>query len=190
MAISPQEVPSRQCFWLLTLICLQFKGNYFILPIPQQYTESFCCSIENQVDNLVNKCFKIKQEELSIFNKAQIRLPIKFEGIGIHQLIDVRWSEFIGGMMEGVIPLLDKNNDGNTIKVELESGHIKYWIRRNALDSNDGPWHTLEQQESALGLGMKITHTNISGQFNQAAAPDTDKNWIKTYYMVTPHLQA
>ena len=150
MAICPQEVPSRQCLWLLTLICLQFKGNCFIRHIPPQYTESFCRFIDDEVNNLVDRCYKIKQEKLLIFNSARIRLLIKLVGIGIHKLMDVRWSKFIGGMMEGVIPLPDKNNEDTSIKGKLESAHIEHWIGRNALDSNEGSWHRLQLQESAL----------------------------------------
>jgi len=117
---------------------------------------------------MVDKCFKIKKEDLSIFNKIRIRLPTKLNGIGFRRLVDVRWSEFVGRMMEGVIPLLDKTSEGNNIKDMLESSNIEHWIGRNPLDSSDGPWHRLEQQESAMCLGMKIAYTYVCGQFDQA----------------------
>jgi len=138
--------------------------------------------IDGQVDNMVDACFKIKKEDLSIFNKIRIRLPIKLNGIGFRRLVDVRWSEFIGRMMEGVIPLLDKTSEGNNIKEMLESSHIEHWIGRNPLDSNDGPWHRLKQQKSAMCLGMKIAYTNICGQFDQAVVLDVDEKLDKDWF--------
>ena len=40
-AIAPAEIPTRQCLYLLTLICLQFKGNYFVEHIPHNSLNRF-----------------------------------------------------------------------------------------------------------------------------------------------------
>ena len=34
--------------------------------------------------------------------------------------------------MEGVIPLLDKNNDDGNVKGKLEDDHFAHWIGRNS----------------------------------------------------------
>jgi len=103
-AIVAKEILSRQCLWLLTLICLQFKGNYFVRHIPPQFTQSFCSRMDNEIKSLITKCFLINFEKLPTFTERRIHLPIKLGGIGVRQLERLRWTEFLGGVMEGVIP--------------------------------------------------------------------------------------
>ena len=104
--IASRDIPSRQCLWLLTLNCLQFKGNYFVRNIPPQFTEELCTTLDSAIDKLMGQCFSLKSEELSTFNKTRIYLPIRLGGLGVRELSHVRHAEFIGGVMDGIPPLL------------------------------------------------------------------------------------
>jgi len=57
------------------------------------------------------KCFQIDFSTLSPFIQKRINLPIKLGGMGVRQLKKLRWSEYMGGIMEGIVPLLDKQSE-------------------------------------------------------------------------------
>ena len=65
---------------------------------------------------------------LSNFVKRQIHLPIKLGGISVRRQSTLRWNEYMGGIMEGVVPLLDKQKDDRFLKGKLEVDHIGHWI--------------------------------------------------------------
>ncbi len=110
-AIIPAEIPTRQCLWPLILTSLQFKSNYFVRHIPPQFTESLCDQIDSEISNMTAKCFQIDFSTLSPFLQKRINLPIKLGGMGVRQLKKRRWSEYIGGIMEGIVPLLDRQSE-------------------------------------------------------------------------------
>ena len=60
----------------------------------------------------------------------------------------------MGGIMEGIVPLLDKQTDDGFHKGKLEVEHISHWIGDNALNVEEGPWHKLlsHGEGSAIGL--------------------------------------
>jgi len=51
--IPSRHIPSRQCLWLLILNCLQFKGNYFVINIPPQFTEELCTTLVSAIPGSV-----------------------------------------------------------------------------------------------------------------------------------------
>ena len=59
----------------------------------------------------MGRCFCLKSEKLSTFNKTLIRLPIRLGGLGVRELGHVRFAEFIGGVMDGIPPLLPQHHD-------------------------------------------------------------------------------
>jgi len=87
----------------VSLACLQFKGNYFVRNIPPQFTEGFCTTLDSAIDKLMGQCFSLKNEELSTFNKIRVRLPIRLGRLGVRELSHVRYAEFIGGVMNGIL---------------------------------------------------------------------------------------
>jgi len=109
--IASRHIPSHQCLWLLILNYLQFKGHYFVRNIPLQFTEGFCTTLESAIDKLMGQCFSLKSEEVSTFNKIRVHLPIRLRGLGIRVLSHVRYAEFIGGVMDGIPPLLPQHHD-------------------------------------------------------------------------------
>ena len=175
-AIAPAEIPTRQCLWLLTLICLRFKGNYFVRHIPPQFTGLFCNQIDVEVNKLVSKCSHIDFANLSNFVKTQIPLPIKLGGIGIQQLSTLPWNKYMGEIVEGVVPLLDKQTDNGFIKGKLEADHIEHWVGHHALNGEDGPWHKLLSHgtRSPVGSGISQAFENIVNRFNSNLDFDTD----------------
>ena len=87
------------------------EGNYFVRNIPPQFTEELCITLDSAIDKLMGQCFSLKSEELSTFNKTRIHLPIRLGGLGVRELSHVRFAEFIGGVMDGIPPLLPQHHD-------------------------------------------------------------------------------
>ena len=106
-ASSAPEIPLRQCFWQLLLKGLQFRGNFLARHLPPRQTEAFCSSFDNLILKLVHQATGIDIETVSAFTKSRISLPITMKGIGIQSLVHKRNSEFLGGMVQGITPLVD-----------------------------------------------------------------------------------
>ena len=51
----------------------------------------------------------------SDFTKSRLALPIRFKGMGIRGAADRRFSQFIGGAVQSITPLLDRRDDNNNI---------------------------------------------------------------------------
>ena len=104
--ITSRDILPHQCLWLLILNCLQFKGNYFVRNIPPQFTEGLCTTLDSAIDKLMGQCFCLKSKELSTFNKTRIHRPISLGALGGRELSHLRYTEFIGAVMDGIPPLL------------------------------------------------------------------------------------
>ena len=123
----------------------------------------FCNWIDAEVNSLVSKCFHIDFTSLSNFVKQQIHLPIKLEGIGVRQLSTLRRIECMGRVMEGVVPLLDKQTDDSFLKGKLRVDNIGHWIGNNALNAEEEPWQKLlsHSVSSAIDTGIGQAFKNI-----------------------------
>ena len=53
---------------------------------------------------------EIDANSITELTKERIRLPIQRRGMGLCSLVDHRHSEYIGGMVQGITPLLDRKN--------------------------------------------------------------------------------
>ena len=82
----------------------------------------------------------------------------------------------MGGIMEGVVPLLDKQTDNRFFKGKLEVDHIGHWIGNHDLNMEEGPWHKLlsHGKRSAIGTGINQAFQNIIKKFNSNLEFDND----------------
>jgi len=67
----------------------------------------------------MDQCFCLKSDELSTFTKTRIHLPIRLEGLGVRKLSHVRFADFIGGVMDGITPLLPQRHDDGELHGKL-----------------------------------------------------------------------
>ena len=94
----------------------------------------------------MGQCFCLKSDELSTLTKTRIHLPIRLGGLGVRKLSHVRFAEFIGGVMDGIPPLLRWRGTSWEIKQPLcgtldrrelpyvrtcfvEQNHLSQWKR-------------------------------------------------------------
>ena len=113
--LAAPEIPSRQCMWQLILRCLQFKGNYWARHLPPSMTASFCQIFDKGIQKLVKVAIDVDFDSLSVFTKESYQLPIQKQGLGIRDLTTCRHDKYIGGIHQGIIPLLD-HTTGDNIK--------------------------------------------------------------------------
>ncbi len=67
----------------------------------------------------MGQCFCLKSDELSTFNKTRIHLPIRLGGLVVRELSHVKFAEFIGGVMDGIPPLLPQHYDDGELYGKL-----------------------------------------------------------------------
>ena len=74
----------------------------------------------------------------------------------------------MGGIVEGMVPLLDKQTNDGFFKAKLEVDHIGHWIGNHALNTEEGPWHKLLSHDTRSPIGTSISHAfeNIVNKFN------------------------
>ena len=124
----------------------------------------------------MGQCFSLKSEELSTFNKTRIHLPIRLGGLGVRELSHVRHAEFIGGVMDGIPPLLPQHHDDGELHGKLNKLYVEHWIGENCLMSEHGPWSKIiSRNESALGYGINLAFTLMCNEYH-TMIPDHENN--------------
>ena len=58
------DIPSRQMLWLLILMCLQFKGDYWLRHLHPARTENFATALDEHVLSLVQTCIGVNIDNL------------------------------------------------------------------------------------------------------------------------------
>ena len=108
--------------------------------------------------------------ETSEFTKERCCMPLNAKGMGIRELEDCRYSEFIGGAVQGIGGLVSrKQNDSGTcrIKGRIQSASLKEWIGSTSFDcDNPNPWRVLMSKNSNLGQAIHNTWTHMSQEFS------------------------
>jgi hypothetical protein len=102
------DIPAQQMYWILTLACLQFTGDYWIRYICPDYTLEFAESIDAVVQRLFQVCVGADISSWSKCAQERICLPIHLRGCGLWTTEDRRYAKFMEGMIESVLPLIDR----------------------------------------------------------------------------------
>ena len=113
-----------------------------------------CDQIDSEISNMTAKCFQIDFSTLSPFLQKHIILPINLGGMGVRQLKKRRWSEYIGGIMGGLVPLLDRQSEDGFQDRKLENNHI-------IIISNIGSERQLSIHKMAHGINCLPTDHRV-----------------------------
>jgi hypothetical protein len=196
--LSAPEIPSRQCMWQLILRCLQFKGNYWVRHLPPYMTANFCQIFDKGIQKLVKVAVDVEYDSLSDFTKERYRLPIRKQGLGIRDLATRRYDEYIGGIHQGIIPLLD-HTVSNNIKQRgrINTDAIKGMFGSDSFIYNDSnetqhPWlHVLTQHPNSLhAKGIREAWTHISDEAAKLYGMHSDEALLNTHLLTLPASQA
>ena len=98
-----------------------------------------------------------------------MRLPIKFKGMGLRSLYDRRHAEYIGGMVQGIPPLLDRiSPSGITIKGRMHTESMVRWLGVGSFsaDPEKAPWNGILSQgnSSVIGTGLREGWENLQDE--------------------------
>ena len=77
------DIPTRQMLWTLTVICLQFMGDYWIRHVRPDMTERFAQGIDVGVKAIFQQCVGVKVNTWSDVAKERVRLPLCLKGCGL-----------------------------------------------------------------------------------------------------------
>ena len=179
--ISKPEVPSRQCLWQILLRCLQHLGNYWARHLPSDITEPFCIEVDKTIDKIIHTTLYIDVDCVSNVTQERIRLPVRNKGLGLRSLRDRRHAEFIGGVIQGITPLLKcQTENGITREGRLDLQSIKGWLGEHSFEGNEEiePWAVLQTHEdnSPTFRGIKHSWTFMRLEINRLTnriLPDT-----------------
>ena len=89
-----------------------------------------------------------------------MRLPVKYKGMGLRSLFDRRHAEFLGGMVQGIPPLLNRISPSNiNIPGRMHTPSMVRWLGINSFsgDPDKKPWEGLlsNGRNSGIGTGLQ-----------------------------------
>jgi hypothetical protein len=53
------NIPTRQMLWILTLVCMQFMGNYWLRHIHPNHTADFAQGLDEGIQTIFQMCIRI-----------------------------------------------------------------------------------------------------------------------------------
>ena len=109
------EIPSRQMVWILTVICFQFMGDYWLRHVRPDYTWECVEGIDAGVNSLLKTCTRIYIDSWTVIAKEKMRLPIKNKGCGLREVVDRRHGQFVGAMLQNMMPLINWTDDDSCV---------------------------------------------------------------------------
>ena len=102
------------------------------------------------------------------------------KGMGVRKLEDRRHAEYVGGMVQGLVPLLDHESiDGMMHRGRRSNEPCKRWLGENSFcpdpnpDSIPTPWATLlsHEDESEIAKGLTLAWTTMQQALASAHDP-------------------
>ena len=170
------DIPTRQMLWILSLACLQFMGDYWLRHCNPSLTSEFAQEIDAGVDDLFELCSGMDTSTWTATAKERFRLPIRFKGCGLRQSDDRRHAQFVGGMLQSSLPLIDrKDAQGNVLPGRF---HIPSLVHHFGEDSFshplDSPWETLlshNNNPNSLSGGLRYAWNHLTSNFQSTAPP-------------------
>ena len=102
------EIPLRQMLWILTVVCLQFMGDYWLRHVSPDYTEEFSQKTDEGIHQLVETTIGMNTASWTEFARERLRLPIRMKGCGLREAVDRRYGQYLGAMLQSTMPLMDR----------------------------------------------------------------------------------
>ena len=110
---------------------------------------------------------------LSDFTQERLRLPIRMKGLGMRSLVDRRHAEYVGGMIQGIPPLMDtKNDNGVQLTGKLATTSMKRWIGADSFkgDTECTNWTTTINNGGPIGQALVESWTHMTEEMKTTIA--------------------
>lgn len=104
-------VPLCQIMWLLTILCMRFKGDYLIRHVRPYLLGKFTRTVNSGVHDLGTLSLWIQIERCTEIFRERLCLRMGYHGCGLRQDKDHRHVQFLGALLQ-VVPLLLDRKEG------------------------------------------------------------------------------
>jgi len=94
-------------------------GNYFCRNVSPRLSLQLAADLEEGIVSLVKTATGFGWEELSDVARRRLRLPVRYRGCSLRKLTDRIASEYMGGMCQGILPMLNRTTAKGETKVGI-----------------------------------------------------------------------
>jgi hypothetical protein len=113
------NIPMQQMLWILTLICMQFMGNYWLRHVCPDYTADFAQGLDKSIHTIFQMCIGIDINSWTDFAKERMQLLIRFKGLGLQASFNRCHTQYIGALTQSIPYLINQTDSNNTIQGRL-----------------------------------------------------------------------
>ena len=160
------EIPARQMLWILTVGFLQFMGDYWLRHAGPNFMEEIAKGVDKGVLELFETTLGINTADWSAHATERIRLPLRMKGCGLREMVDRRHGQFVGAMLQSVLPLMDRRDSNNcSIPGRLDIPSIKDLFGEGSFNHPyTALWEMLLKRNPSGGLKHAWSHLQTSFQ--------------------------
>ena len=145
--------PCNQALWVLCTRSIQHRASYFLRHIPPSATSSFAAAIDSSISKALLQSSGIDFDSCSTVVQQRLRLPHFLKGAGIRLQFFRRNLEYLGGLAQGIPPLLDRHNKTGNISIvgRLNSPSLVTLFGESSFDLDcTTPWkHLLDHHPTS-----------------------------------------
>ena len=125
------EIPTRQMLWLLTCVCLQNVGDYWIRHIRPDWTEDFVKTNDKNTHENLKLCTGMNIIFWSSYSQKCMCLPMSIKGCEFRQVTDRRRAQFVGAMAQSTPQLFNrKDNSDNETEERLPMPKLSEFLEK------------------------------------------------------------
>ena len=165
------ELPSRQMLWILTVVCFQFMGDYWLRHIRPDFTEDFTKGIGKGILDLFKTTIGINTANWSTHATERVRLPLRMKGCRLREAEDRWYGQFVGTMLQSVLPLMGRTDSKNCIipgRLNISAVKDKDLLGEGSFNHPcTAPWGVLLKRNLSgnLAIGLKYAWSHSRTTF-------------------------
>lgn len=118
--------------------------------------------MDDAVTNIIKLATQLDSEILFLLSRACLRLSIRYGGICLCSLVEIRHAKYIDGMVQGISTLMDRQTEEGIILLgRLCTDYMKYWLDPNSFVNTPkvNPWDTLLTYVSSSLIMQVLIHS-------------------------------
>ena len=168
--------PCNQALWVLCTRSIQHRASYFLRHIPPPATSSFADTVDSSIMKALLQSSGIDFGSCSTIVQQRLRLPHFLKGAGIRLQSFRRHLDYLGGLAQGLPPLLDKHDKTGNISTvgRLNSHSLVSLFGESSFDLDcTTPWkHLLDQHPTtSFATAIRDCHAALTNAYDTASAP-------------------
>lgn len=144
-------------------------GDYWIRHLPPQQTDTFAEGIDKGIMSVLKTCVGVDPSSWNDIALERLRLPIRYKGCGLRQLIDRRHAQYIGAAIASLPQLIDKTDEhGNVSRGRFNLPSIVQMLGADSFSpENEEPWkHLFETKpDSSIARGIDTAWSHLTHNF-------------------------